>query len=580
MQFFAQKCITSCNNWRSRNVIRVCCNMSSLPQGWHGIPVPTRNGISSVTAATVPTTIRKKWNSPLSNEVPRSRLPAYKPSNLRLHKNPVNGTIPPRTFTKSSCPVPKSDVATSPPKPSPTKQYQTEIAKLKKELTTIKTENSILKVKVRRVDDENLQKSRQIEKLRVELKAAQKVESTNSKKSKDSELLLLRQKCLRLEGALKEKDLALKRLNNEASLKLERTISRNSITRLEVGDIEDAKQDKLNETIRIFGKTSSAGHAISRSNHSTKTEVAKLREMIHKLEKENQDLQQLVKDKGEEIRQLKMHLRSRTYVKSPQNSESKTTVKVNLTSKSEPVPNPSISSKPTFNTLKSNNPVPIQKPIKPRNTSKQTTKITGNSVKKTNVQNIPKTLPKMQNSLQKHDIVKKQKANILCNGIPKSTAVKRQVNVPKSVLPVTRPRKSLPSTKPVISNFEGIENSENNIADEVQKMRENIAAKRIQRSWRDHQKRNFKKGDHQNLQKALTFIVTSLKHHKLRKEKMNMLQKRKNISPRMKVDDTSIVEAVQTAAKNIWEKEIGVINSNFLIVNFICVQLLDMCIYK
>lgn len=38
--------------------------------------------------------------------------------------------------------------------------------------------------------------------------------------------------------------------------------------------------------------------SLSRSSHSTKTEVAKLRDMIHKLEKENQELQQQVKDKG------------------------------------------------------------------------------------------------------------------------------------------------------------------------------------------------------------------------------------------------------------------------------------------
>ncbi|GFY45859.1 uncharacterized protein TNIN_364102 [Trichonephila inaurata madagascariensis] len=539
--------------------------MSSLPQGWHGIPVPTRNSISSsVTAATaaVPTTIRKKWNSPLSNEVPRSKLPAYKPSNLRLHKNPVNGTIPTRTYTKASSSVPKSDVASSPPKGSPTKQYQNEIAKLKKELATIKTENSILKVKVRRVDDENLQKSRQIEKLRVELKAAQKVESTNSKKSKDSELLLLRQKCLRLEGALKEKDLALKRLNNEASLRLEGTVSRNSNTRLEVGDIEYTKQDKLNETVRVFGKTSSAGHSLPRSSHSTKTEVAKLREMIHKLEKENQELQQQVKDKGEEIRRLKMHLRSRTYVKSPQNSESKTVLKVTPTSKSEPVPNSSKSHKSTSIISKSSNPVSIQKPVKSQNLSTQTIKVSRNLVNRNNIQNVPKTLPKVQNSLQKHD-VKNRKTNILCNGIPKSSEVKKQVNATKSVLPVTRPRKSLPLSKPVISNLNATKSLRNDTEDEIQKMRENIAAKRIQRSWRDHHKRNFKKDDHQNLQKALTFIVTSIKHHKLRKEKMSMLQKRKNLSPRMKIDDdVTIVEAVQTAARNMWEKEMSVKNTN------------------
>ncbi|GIY03653.1 hypothetical protein CDAR_526671 [Caerostris darwini] len=536
-------------------------SMSSLPQGWHGIPVPTRNSISSstISAATpVSTTIRKKWNSPLSSEVPRSKLPAYKPSALRLHKSPVNGILPTRTNSKIPGTSSKNDVATCPTKPSPIKQLQNEIVKLKKELTTMKTENSILKVKVRRVDDENVQKSRQIEKLKVELKAAQKVDSTSSKKNKDSDLLLLRQKCLRLEGALKEKDLALKRLNNEASLKLEGRASRNSLTNFEAGDADDS-----NENCRTLKKNASAKTSFSRSSHSTKTEVSKLREMIHKLEKENQELQQLAKDKSEEVRRLKMHLRSRTYIKSPQTSESKTAFKVNPPTILESVPSVSKPNKPVPSLLKSKKPSPVQNVAKPP-LIKKTSKVGISQVKKPNNENTPKALPRI-NSLPKKNKaeVNKGKANIHIEVLKTHSSEKQAAEMQAVKRPVIRPGKTFLASKLVVPNSLPMEPFENNIEDEVQRMRENIAAKKIQRSWRYHQKQHSKKDEQLNIQKALTFIVTSLKHHKLRKEKMSMLQKRKNISPRAKLGDESvIVEAIQTAARNLWEKQISVTPTN------------------
>ncbi|KFM81166.1 hypothetical protein X975_10440, partial [Stegodyphus mimosarum] len=161
--------------------------MSSLPQGWHSVPGSSRNSAftASPSATSSVPTIRKKWNSPLSSEVPRSKLPSYKSSNLRLQNGYSSSTATSR-ISKSSCTAPQSQLPSCPPKPSPVKEYQSEIIKLKKELATMKAENSILKAKVRRVDDENVQKTKQIEKLRVELKALQKNESASNKKSKES----------------------------------------------------------------------------------------------------------------------------------------------------------------------------------------------------------------------------------------------------------------------------------------------------------------------------------------------------------------------------------------------------------
>ncbi|KAF8789698.1 hypothetical protein HNY73_007618 [Argiope bruennichi] len=444
----------------------------------------------------------------MSNEVPRSKLPAYRPSTVRLHKSPVNGILPTRNISKTSCPVPKNDATTGPPKPSPTKQYQNEIAKLKKELTTLKTENSILKVKVRRVDDENVQKSRQIEKLKVELKAAQKVESSNSKKSKDSELLVLRQKCLRLEGALKEKDLALKRLNNEASLKLEGTASRNSITNLAAGDGDDTKWNKLNEICRNSVKPGTAQTSLSRSSHSTKTEVAKLREMIHKLEKENQELQQQVKDKGFKYLTIKtenllyrMILNGSNCYTGNEFGTLSSDVKCNIQD---------------YNANETHPKLPVTRPRKVTAPSK----MIPNSERKNSSEN------KIDSALE----------NKMVDSLE------------------SRQDESSENRKD-----DTLENEFFNIDDKVKEMRENIAAKKIQRSWRDHQKRHSGKHDQQSIQKALTFIVTSLKHHKLRKEKIGMLRRRKNLSPRIKAeDDSAIVATVQAAVKSIWEKEMSI----------------------
>lgn len=67
--------------------------VSSLPQGWHGISGPSKpvSGSGGVSGSSVPVTIRKKWNSPLSSNVPQTRLPSYKSSNLRAQNN-LNNT--------------------------------------------------------------------------------------------------------------------------------------------------------------------------------------------------------------------------------------------------------------------------------------------------------------------------------------------------------------------------------------------------------------------------------------------------------------------------------------------------------
>ncbi|KAG8189273.1 hypothetical protein JTE90_019033 [Oedothorax gibbosus] len=599
--------------------------MHSLPSGWHGIPVPSKSGMSpSVKASTLPTPIRKKWNSPMSSsEMPRSKLPAYKPLNSRPRKNPTGSAPDVKLASKSS----GSQSELSSAKAAVTKELQNEISKLKKELATVKTENSILKVKVRRVDDENIQKSRQIDKLRIELKSAQKVDSTSSKKSKDSELLLLRQKCLRLEGALKEKDLSLntfRKLNIE-SLKMEGAKTKQNGTCSELGDADETKQDNLNET-QTLSKSSFTAH--SRPSQSSKSEVAKLRDMIHKLEKQNQDLEQQVKDKGEEIRCLKSHLRSQTYIKTPKTSapsfSSKTNISSSISKTSAPVKisSSTITSKSSIPNGVSKNSIPngISKSSIPNGISKSSipngipksssTKISSKppstdlSSKVSQLQTSLKKTNKVTPIVPNNTNIKKNALTATVNGVPRkelkapvaevknnSKAVARMPKKPldssikkdstqqKPVKVIRPPKQTNGEHQPkesILNTTQTLESSillpsssetekpAQDLDIEAQKLRENIAAKKIQRGWRNHQKKHQNGEDDEknaNLRKAMTFIVTSIKHHKSRKEKLNTLRKRKNLTPRLKVENENVlVEAIQTATKSLWTKELNAAN--------------------
>ncbi|GIX72568.1 uncharacterized protein CEXT_200931 [Caerostris extrusa] len=257
-----------------------------------------------------------------------------------------------------------------------------------------------------------------------------------------------------------------------------------------------------------------------------------------------------------------MHLRSRTYIKSPQTSESKTAFKVSPPTILESVPSVSKPNKPVPSLLKSKKPASLQDVVKPP-LIKKTSKVAIGQVKKPNNENTPKALPRINSLPRKNKVeVNKGKANTH-NGVLKTRFIRKAAEMQTVKRPVVRPGKTFLASKPVVPNSLPMEPFENNIEDEVQKMRENIAAKKIQRSWRNHQRQHSRKDEQLNIQKALTFIVTSLKHHKLRKEKMNLLQKRKNISPRAKLGDESvIVEAIQTAARNLWEKQISVTPTN------------------
>ncbi|XP_015906585.1 IQ domain-containing protein E isoform X2 [Parasteatoda tepidariorum] len=531
--------------------------MSSVPQGWHGIPVPTRNSqMTSMSAAsTVPTIIRKKWNSPLSSEVPPSKLPSYKPSSVRLQKSAVKNTLSTRSSSKSQV-----DLTSTPTKSSPTKELKNDIAKLKKELATIKTENSILKVKVRRVDDENIQKSKQIEKLRVELKAAQKSEVASSKKSKESELLLLRQKCLRLECALKEKDAIIKKLRGESPLKSAETDFSTQEVGKETSDNDDSKQQTSYDS-KLGKKYSATRSALSRTTQSSKGEVTKLRDMIHKLEKENQDLQQQVKEKGDEVRRLKVHLRSQTYTKSTAAPIAKSISK--SIKSSEPSSTATSLSKSVAKTnsysSRASGTLTLPGKIQRGKTVEKTT-IMPSSSKTTLSQKSVKQIPKITENQEKKVIGKSNKA-LNSSKLQPRPVPKKQVNGLNSKLPVNKATSSLTVTKPAESKYVVQNLMENNIEEQTERMRKNIAAKRIQRSWRSHRKQISVKKEPDNIEKAMTFIVTSLKYHKMRKEKLNFVGRQKHIIPKLKEDkESAIVDAIRAATKTLWEKEISDIN--------------------
>ncbi|XP_054713751.1 leucine zipper protein 1-like [Uloborus diversus] len=473
--------------------------LSSLPQGWHNIPGPSLTGPAKMSNSSVPTTIRKKWNSSLSTEVPKSKLPSYKTSNLRM-QNPSsggklmqNGTS---TASRLSYPAPSNKLPPSPAKPSVNKEYQAEIAKLRKELTTIKAENLILKAKVRRVDDESDFKSRQIEKLRAELKSLQKVEAASNKKNKDSELLLLRRKCLQLEGSLKEKDLALKKLQYEMSKKDDqsKTSAKDLCTEIYSKKVAETGSSKPQKPI---ARESSSSATLTRVSQSLKLEVMKLRDMIHKLEKENQDLQQQVKENGQENRRLKMQLKKENQVSSQQIPKPKGTSNITKSNLENHVPNHLVK------------PKVVQKSNVPN--QKSTTNLKASTNAALREIRVPRTLP-LKISPQDNSNVAKNKYN-------KTTSISQ--------------------TRKIV----------------LQKKQKNIAAKKIQQGWREHQKRCLRRPDKQNEDRALTFIVSCLKHHALRKDKLNCLTKKGNSSKLTDESDSVFAQAIQSAKMRIWNKD-------------------------
>ncbi|XP_055948348.1 uncharacterized protein LOC129981516 isoform X1 [Argiope bruennichi] len=168
--------------------------MSSLPQAWHSIPVPIRNGTS--TTPEIQAT-GEEWDSHLCYETLPSKLPVYKPSTAKLHIHPMKGILPSRDISKPSSSGPKNADSTGIPKPLTTKLYLDEIAKLRKKLTKLETEKSFLEAKLRKANEENMGNSKEIEKLKFELKAAQK------------EFLVHPQNYCHFKGVLKEKNTAL-----------------------------------------------------------------------------------------------------------------------------------------------------------------------------------------------------------------------------------------------------------------------------------------------------------------------------------------------------------------------------------
>ncbi|KFM81167.1 hypothetical protein X975_10441, partial [Stegodyphus mimosarum] len=262
--------------------------------------------------------------------------------------------------------------------------------------------------------------------------------------------------------------------------------------------------------------------------------------MIHKLEKENQELQQQAKVNGQEVRRLKMQLKNKDRFSSqnasiPKHSVQNEPLKTEVT---KTVPNITKTLKETPTRLKLVK-APVGKIPLPQNISKTFSKTEKrNSVKQDALKNEKRTVPSLG---------------------AKDFAPKKQVKK-VSKLPVTKAGSTFVVTKPIVHKSSVKQNQQShmpaeiNVEEKIQEMRENIAAKKIQRSWRDHQKRNLAKTGFQNVEKAMAFIVASMKHHRQLKEKLNLLIKTRNLLNTMqKNDNDDIVHAVQVTVKKVWE---------------------------
>lgn len=204
--------------------------MASLPQGWHGVLTTTKK--SQIQTTKLP-------------YLHYQTLPSIEKSSVK--KNWISNIKSPNGTTKSN----RNNITQSlqnhtsiPLRIVRTKAESVELNNIKKELSKVKDENAILRCRLRKIDDENGKKAREIEKLHMELKKI----STNSR-------------------------LPLKHKQNNEEMK----------------------------TFQINGKA-------TRKENTLHSEILRLKDIINKLQEGNKKLTNQLKEKDQEIRSLRYQL--------------------------------------------------------------------------------------------------------------------------------------------------------------------------------------------------------------------------------------------------------------------------------
>lgn len=236
-------------------------------------------------------------NGPVKNDIPKkpaaaprtpkSPAPAPRPLNSSATKTPaVNGNQAPKE-PRGRSPNASARMATE--------KLRQEAAALQKRVAQFRLENQGLKAKVKRLEEDCVRKSRQLDKLTQTAK--DKVAAAQEQKKGDD---AMKQKCTRLEMQLKEKEDKLKKLQ---------AIQRRSS--------ETATPEKLHPA---------KSRLTSSQPRGSSAELMKLREQIDRISQENRRLGFQLKEKDQEIRRLKSQLQPAAPTKTPVRTPTRTPV--------------------------------------------------------------------------------------------------------------------------------------------------------------------------------------------------------------------------------------------------------------
>lgn len=391
---------------------------SSLPQGWHASP--TRTGTSRPTTAVAPTV------KPMTAPAPRRQWNAvqrHAPSTEQRRRN-VGSSENERPSRTSTAIV---------------ERLRTEVAALQRTITNFRAENQSLKAKAKRLEEESLRRARQIDKLVLASEQTKSVAA--SEKKKDGEAMnLLKQKCLKLERSLREKENALRRIHS----------AEKHIPRTQASQVTSLPQTRRQMSKELPHKATGV------SSSTLEVELSRLRDSLHRLTEENRRMAQHLKEKEQELRQLKQQLRQRT------------------------------TAHETFATRRTG----------ARSTVSKERNRAGSATLETKQQRVA-SLPKRSNTF---NVGKRTAPGEQRHGTPASVDVRgtdtygqneRKKSVGESSDAVN------PSVGPV-RHQEGVTGKPSGPS--AGKMREEVAATKIQRTWRDHRKRKTTKSAEASLE--------------------------------------------------------------------------------
>ncbi|KAH7948710.1 hypothetical protein HPB49_001174 [Dermacentor silvarum] len=236
-------------------------------------------------------------NGPVKNDIPKK--PAAAP---RTPKSPAPAPRPPNSSATKTPAVNGNQAPKEPRGRSPnasarmaTEKLRQEAAALQKRVAQFRLENQGLKAKVKRLEEDCVRKSRQLDKLTQTAK--DKVAAAQEQKKGDD---AMKQKCTRLEMQLKEKEDKLKKLQ---------AIQRRSS--------ETATPEKLHPA---------KSRLTSSQPRGSSAELMKLREQIDRISQENRRLGFQLKEKDQEIRRLKSQLQPAAPTKTPVRTPTRTPV--------------------------------------------------------------------------------------------------------------------------------------------------------------------------------------------------------------------------------------------------------------